>query len=137
MQFHAYRKPVRSGFSLLELMVVLTILGLLAGIATSTHRNTAQKSRETVLRHNLAQIRMTLDEYNHDKGHYPEGLETLVDEGYLREIPRDPLTNSSETWTLIYESDFADEDSSYEPGLFDIKSGSPDRALDGTFYSEW
>lgn len=125
------------GFTILELMIVLTVLGLLAGIATSTHKNTAKKSRETVLRHNLAQMRLTLDQYNADKSRYPDSLQTLVDEGYLRELPEDPMTRSTETWEEVMESDYSDEDSSYEPGVFDIRSGSDERALDGTFYYEW
>ena len=127
----------RSGFSLLELMIVLSLLGLLASIVTATHRNSTQKAKETVLRHNLVSLRSVFDQYNNDKGRYPESLDSLVDEGYLREIPVDPITRSRETWQVVFEEDFGDEDSSYEPGIFDVKSGSAEKALDGTYYYEW
>lgn len=127
----------RRAFTLMEVFLVLVIMALLATIVTSSHRYTARKARESVLRHNLAEVRLVLDQYNTDKGRYPEDLQVLVDEGYLRELPLDPITESRETWELIYESDYADEDTSYIPGLFDIKSGSAEQALDGSFYYEW
>ena len=127
----------RSGFTLIEILVVITLLALLATIVTSTHRTTARKGRETVLRNNLQQIRITLDQYNTDKGHYPPSLETLVDEGYLREMPLDPITKSSATWQIIFDQSIENEDSSYEVGVFDVKSGSEEVALDGTYYYEW
>lgn len=128
---------VRRGFTLIEMVVVLTLVALLATIATVTHKTRVRKAKEAVLKHNLSQIRLTLDAYNNDKGHYPESLDILVDQGYLREIPMDPMTQSRQTWELIYEDDVGDEDSSYEPGIFDIRSGSDEEAIDGTFYNEW
>ena len=127
----------RRGFTLLEIMVVLTVIALIAGLAASTHRNRVRKARETVLRHNLAQIRLTLDAYNTDKGHYPESLGVLVDESYLRSMPEDPMTTRSDTWVEVLLDTIDDEDSSYEPGVFDVKSGSDQTALDGTEYREW
>lgn len=125
------------GFSLLELVLVLSLLALLAGLVTSTHKNTSRKAREAVLRNNLQQIRMALDQYNNDKRRYPPSLETLRDEGYLREIPLDPITNSRESWIIIFEELTGDEDSNYEAGVYDVKSGSEAEAIDGTFYYEW
>ena len=116
---------------------MISLLGLLGSIVISTHKNSARKGRETVLRHNLQQIRITLDQYNNDKGHYPASLEALTDEGYLREIPIDPMTGSRQSWELVYENDFYDQDSSYEVGVFDVRSGSEEVALDGTYYYEW
>ncbi len=124
-------------FTLIEILIVVSLLSLLATIVISTHRNAAKKGKETVLRHNLRQIRLTLDQYNNDKGHYPSDLTVLVDEGYLREIPVDPITGSRETWELVYDQDYADEDSSFEVGVFDVKSTSEEVALDGTYYYEW
>lgn len=128
---------VKRGFTLLEIIVVLTVVVLLASLATATHKNRVRSAREGVLKHNLTQIRMTLDAYNLDKGHYPESLEALVEEGYLREIPMDPITRSRDTWIVEYEENVGDEDSSYEPGVYDVRSGSEDTALDGTYYNEW
>lgn len=125
------------GFTLIETILAITLVAMLASIATYSHKNSTKKARESVLRHNLAQIRLTLDHYNNDKGNYPESLDVLKDEGYLREIPVDPITKSRDTWEIIYEEDVADEDSSYEPGVFDVKSGSAEQAIDGTYYYEW
>lgn len=127
----------RHGFSLIEIMVAITLVGMLASIAVFSHRNSTRKGREQVLRHNLAQIRLTLDQYNNDKGHYPESLSLLKEEGYLRDMPLDPVTQSRETWEEVFEQDYGDEDSSYVPGVFDVRSGSEEKALDGTFYNEW
>lgn len=125
------------GFTLIEMILVITLLALLASIAGSTHRNSTKKARETVLRHNLQQLRVTLDQYKVDKGRYPDSLQVLVDEGYLREMPLDPITKSRDTWNEIFESDIQDEDSDYEPGVWDVRSGSVEQAIDGTNYSEW
>lgn len=125
------------GFTLIETLLAVTLVAMLASIATFSHRNSTKSARESVLRHNLAQIRLCLDHYNNDKGNYPESLEILRDEGYLREIPMDPITKSRETWQILFEEDYGDEDASYEPGVFDVKSGSSEKALDGTYYYEW
>jgi len=121
----------------MEIMVVVTLVVLLASVAAATHKSRVLAAKESVLKHNLSEIRMTLDAYNSDRGHYPDSLRTLLDEGYLRKIPVDPITGTSDTWEIIYEQDITGEDSSYEPGVFDIRSGSSDEALDGTFYNEW
>lgn len=133
-----FRAPShKKAFTLIEVILVLTLLALLAALATSTHRNSARKAKETVLRNNLTQLRTTLDQYNVDKGYYPESLEILVEEGYLRELPLDPITSSRDTWQVIYLENYDDEDSNYEPGVYDIRSGSQESAIDGTFYYEW
>jgi len=127
----------KRGFTLIEIILVVSILVLLGTLAAATHKNQARKARESVLRHNLQNMRMVLDQYNNDKGYYPPGLETLTDEGYLREIPLDPFTKANDSWEVVYEQDYDDQDSSYEPGVFDIHSGSDEKAIDGTFYYEW
>lgn len=127
----------RKGFTLIELVIAVAILALLGTIAAATHKNHAKKARETVLRHNLQHMRMVLDQYNNDKGYYPPSLEVLQEEGYLREIPLDPITRTRDSWEVIYEQEFSDEDSNYEPGVFDVRSGSMETSLDGTFYNEW
>lgn len=133
-----------AGFTLLELIIVVALIGILAGIAVPNLIQRPRRAKEAVLKHNLMTIRDLLDQYNGDKGHYPSSLEMLVDDGYVRSMPFDPITNSSETWQVIYEEFDPDappaetdlpEDGA--PGIIDVYSGSEAVSLDGTPYSEW
>ena len=126
----------KRAFTLIETLIVISILMLLSGIAFSTHRNTARKAREATLKHNLTQMRYTLDQYNNDKGHYPESVQVLVDEGYLRQIPMDPITKSKDSWEVVMDDDLFD-DPEHVPGVFDVRSGSLAPSIDGTLYNEW
>jgi general secretion pathway protein G len=130
----------QKGFTLLELLVVMTIIGILAAIAVPALRDSPQKAREAALREDLFTFRSCLDQYHGDKGHYPEGLQTLVADGYIRKIPVDPITKSDQTWVLVREEVPQDEASSEEPpvpGIIDVHSGSKEKALDGSLYSDW
>jgi len=124
-----------SGFTLIELMIVLAIIGILATLALPTYRYAHIRAKEAVLKEDLFTLRSLLDQYYADKGHYPSSLEDLVNEGYLRKIPIDPMTGSAETWQLIYEE--PKEGMETPPGVYDIRSGSDAIALDGTRYSDW
>jgi len=124
------------GFTIIELMVVLTIIGILSSVAVNLHRKAIIKAKESVLKENLFQIRDALEQYYADKGKYPPDLETLVDDGYMRKIPVDPITKSTDTWELIYEEPVQD-DPDYETGVYDVRSGSGATALDGSLYNEW
>ncbi|NOY24107.1 MAG: prepilin-type N-terminal cleavage/methylation domain-containing protein [Acidobacteria bacterium] len=130
------KKIGSSGFTVIELMVVLTIIGILSAIGVNYHRKAIIQTKEAVLKEDLFQMRDALEQYYADKSRYPQDLETLVDEGYMRRIPADPITKSSDTWELIYEEPI-DNDPDYEIGVYDIRSGSGKRALDGTIYNEW
>jgi general secretion pathway protein G len=128
------------GFTLLELMVVMAIIGILAAIAIPALKNSPQKAREAALREDLFTFRSVLDQYFGDKGHYPADLQTLVSESYIRRIPVDPMTHSADTWVLTREQPSTDEGSSEEPqqpGVIDVHSGSTEKALDGTYYKDW
>ena len=126
----------KGGFTVIELMVVMTIILLLASVAVKINKKAIIKAKESVLKENLFQMRQAIEQYYADKGHYPDSLETLVDDGYLREIPKDPFTKSSDTWQVEYENpDDVGED--YEPGIIDVKSGYSGKSLDGTNYDEW
>ena len=138
------RTRTERGFTLLELIIVIAVIGILAAIAMPQLRHTPTKTKEAVLRTNLRTIRDALDQYRGDKGHYPASLETLAEEGYFREVPRDPMTKSSETWELIYEEIDPDAPPAEtelpeggEPGVFDVRSGSDELSLDGSPYNEW
>jgi general secretion pathway protein G len=132
-----------SGFTLLELLVVMTIIGILASIAVPALRDSPQRAREATLREDLFTFRTVIDQYHGDKGSYPADLQTLVTAGYIRKIPIDPLTKSADTWVLVFEEPSTETDTSAPadqpttPGIVDIHSGSPGKALDGTLYADW
>jgi general secretion pathway protein G len=123
------------GFTLIELMIVMALIVILAGIATVTYINSIQRSKEAVLKSDLFRMRDAIDQYYADKNTYPPSLDALVSEKYLRAIPVDPFTNSSETWqTTMAEPQ---PGNLAETGIFDVKSGAQETALDGTRYSDW
>ena len=125
-----------SGFTLIELMIVMSLIVVLAGITISVNANGQTRAREAVLKEDLFRMRDAIDQYYADRDAYPPTLEDLVSAKYLRAVPIDPFTNSSETWqTTMSEIDPANP--SATPGVFDVKSGSERTALDGTPYANW
>jgi general secretion pathway protein G len=120
-----------AGFTLIELLVVMTIIGVLLTIAVPRYFRTVERSKETVLRHDLAVVRESIDKYYADLGQYPDALPALVDKHYIRSVPIDPFTKSAATWLMI-----ASEDPDH-PGVRDIHSGSPDAASDGSPFVSW
>ena len=125
-------KQHRVGFTVLEMMVVMSIIVTIVSIAVPFYASALVRAKESVLRSNLLTIRSVIDQYTYDKETPPQSLEELVDEGYLRDIPIDPITKSRDTWELITQIS-----ASGESGLFDVKSGADETALSGTPYSEW
>ena len=124
------------GFTLIELMIVMSLIVVLAGISLAVHANSQTRAREAVLKEDLFRLRDTIDQYYADKNAYPPALDALVSDRYLRAIPVDPFTNSAETWqTIMSETDPANP--SAQPGVFDVKSGSERTGLDGTPYTSW
>jgi general secretion pathway protein G len=133
------RRSSQSGFTLLELLVVMTIIGILAAIAVPALKDSPQRAREAALRGDLFTFRSVIDQYKGDKGKYPPDLATLVKEGYMRKIPFDPMTKAPD-WVLTMEEEPPEPDNPDElpePGIIDVHSASKDKALDGTLYSEW
>lgn len=132
----------QNGFTLLELIVVVSIIGILATIAMPKLKDVPRRANEAVLKTNLHTMRDIIDQYYGDKGRYPKSLQALVDEGYLRSIPKD-ITKSPDTWVVVQEEidpenpPLESEEDSGEPGIVDVRSGAQGKALDGSLYSEW
>jgi len=126
----------RRGFTFVELMVVLSIIVILVSMAIPIYQRSIIRSKEAVLKNNLFTLRTVIDNYTYDKGKAPQSLQDLVTEGYLRAIPVDPMTGSNDTWKTVMEDASQSVDQS-EPGIFDVKSGSEEKSLDGSSYSEW
>ncbi|WP_307164502.1 MULTISPECIES: type II secretion system protein [unclassified Massilia] len=127
-------KPSRGrayGFTLVELLVVLSIIALLLTIGIPRYFHSLDLSREQVLRANLASLRHVLDKYYEDRGVYPESLDTLVSGHYLRAVPVDPLTGKSDTWVVV------PPDTPEKGGVADLHSGAVGKALDGSAYGDW
>lgn len=128
----------RKGFTLIELMIVFTLIGILVGLGLPQYRNALKRAREAVLKEDLYQMRELLNQYYTDQWKYPSSLQVLVDEKYLMKIPIDPITKSSETWVEVYYT-LTEDDliTGVEPGVIDVLSGSDEKALDGTPYNTW
>ena len=125
----------QGGWTLVELTIVISLITVLAAIALVGYRNAITGSREAVLKEDLFRMRDAIDQYYADKGEYPSTLENLVTDGYLRRIPEDPLTGSTETWrTELVDLDFAEP---FERGIYDVKSSAEGTALNGTLYADW
>jgi len=129
-----------SGFTLLELLVVMTIIGILAAIAVPALRDSPKRAREATLRGDLFTFRSVIDQYKGDKGNYPPDLQTLVKDGYIRKIALDPMTKAADWQLTMEEQDPAQPDDpnvQSAPGIIDVHSASKEKALDGTNYSDW
>ena len=124
------------GFTLIELLVVISLISILAAMGLVQYRNSVRHAQEGVLKTDLFRMRDAIDQYYADKGKYPETLQTLVSESYLRAIPRDPFTNSADSWTTT-TADPQPGQLSTQMGIYDVKSGSDGTGTDGRRYSEW
>jgi len=126
------------GFTLIEMIIVFTLIGILVGLGIPQYKYATKRAREATLKENLFQMRLLINQYYADKQKYPSSLQTLVDEQYLYKIPVDPMTNSSETWVEVRET-LTDENVLLvvEPGIIDVSSGSDQKAIDGTLYNTW
>jgi general secretion pathway protein G len=119
------------GFTLIELLVVLAIVATLLTLAVPRYFGSIDKSKETVLRENLNQMRDAISRYYADKGKYPESLDTLAADKYLRSVPLDPITESRTTWLMLRPED------PQKGGVYDVRSGAAGKAIDGSEFAQW
>jgi general secretion pathway protein G len=124
------------GFTIVELLVVMALIAILSTIAIAQYRQSVQFTKESVLKDDLAKMRDAIDQYYADKNSYPPTLDDLVTAGYIRALPKDPITNETTSWQGIPgEPDPANP--STVPGIYDVKSGAEGTAIDGTNYNDW
>jgi general secretion pathway protein G len=121
----------RRGFTLIELLVVLAVIATLLTLALPRYFGSVDKSKEAVLKENLFQMRDAISRYHADRGRYPESLEHLASDKYLRKVPIDPVTDSATTWMVVRSED------PQKTGVYDVKSGATGKASDGTEYAQW
>jgi general secretion pathway protein G len=130
------QSPRQRGFTLFEIIAVLAIMGILAAIAIPSFRSYLVKADEAVLKEDLHQMRKAIDGFFADKRRYPESLDELVEQHYLRSIPKDPITRSDQTWTTA-SPEPPEQGEPVEGEVYDVFSGSEQTALDGTPYNQW
>jgi len=131
-----YLRARDEGWTLIELFVVISLVLILATMAMNQYRNTVLHAKEAALKSDLFLMRDAIDQYYADKGRYPDSLQTLVSESYIRAVPQDPFTRSSDTWTTI-AADPEPGSGSASAGIYDVKSGAQEVAQDGSRYSDW
>ena len=130
------REATERGFTLIELIIVMTIIGLLTAIAIPSYLNSVRKAREAVLHEDLHTMRAAIDSYTVDKEQAPQGLDDLVQAGYIKSIPADPITNRTDTW-ITGQSDNLTSITETQGGINDVHSGAQGVASDGTSYNTW
>jgi general secretion pathway protein G len=132
----APRRAGQSGFTLIELIIVMAIIAILASIAVPSYLGSIKAAKEASLKEDLHVMRNAIDSYTMDKGKAPQSLDDLVQSGYMRTIPADPMTHSNDTWVTNTDETLESIDQS-EPGINDVHSGSQDTGSNGQAYSTW
>ncbi|MGA8876975.1 MAG: prepilin-type N-terminal cleavage/methylation domain-containing protein [Candidatus Korobacteraceae bacterium] len=130
------RRLRQKGFTLIELMVVITIIVILLSLAIPNYQKTILHAQETVLRDDLYTLRSLIDQYTLDKQKAPQSLQDLVEAGYLKELPKDPFTNARDSWVPVTDDSIMSPDQT-EPGIIDVHSGSEMQSSEGTAYNTW
>jgi general secretion pathway protein G len=130
------KRQRQSGFTLIELMIVMAIISILAVVAIPSYLGAVRQAREAVLKEDLQTMRNAIDSYTADKQKAPQSLDDLVQEGYLREIPEDPMTHSTSTWVTDTSDALSSLDQT-DSGINNVHSGSDEQGSDGRAYSEW
>ncbi len=124
------------GWTIIELLVVLSLIMILASLAMNNYRMSIRRAEEATLKSNLYRMRDAIDQYFADKGQYPASIQALVTDGYMRDVPMDTITRSKETWTTVAAEADPSKPTS-DPGIYDVKSGSDAVSLDGSRYADW
>jgi len=132
-----FRKKRSRGFTLIELMIVISVILILVSVALPAYNQSIWRARESVLKQNLFAIRSVISQYTLDKQKAPQSLEDLVTAGYFKQIPNDPMTSRNDTWTVEEETDTIMSADQQEPGIYDVHSGSTAVGSDGTAYNTW
>ena len=135
---HKFRRSrlKAAGFTLIELMIVISMILILMSVAIPLYNQSIMRAREAVLRQNLFTMRSVIDQYSMDKQKAPQSLDDLVQANYLKQIPTDPMTNSKDTWQTVQEDVLVSVDQN-QPGITDVHSGSEANGSDGTAYNTW
>ena len=129
-------RSLERGFTMIELLVVMTLIVILATMGMTQYKTSQVYAREAVLKEDLFRMRDAIDQYYADKGQYPSTIDALVSDGYLRKVHEDPFTKSTSSWQAV-PAEPDPTNPTAKPGVYDIKSGSDQTALDGTKYSDW
>ena len=133
---HRIQSGNKTGYTLIELIIVMAIISVLLAVAVPFYTKAIARTKESLLRQNLFTLRTVIDEYTFDKKAAPQRLDDLVQAGYLRAVPIDPMTGSDRSWRIIMEDAITSVDQT-QPGIYEVHSGSDLRSLEGTLYSEW
>jgi len=127
----------RSGFTIIELLIVMTLIIILASVGMTQYKSSVTRAEEAVLKENLFRMRDAMDQFYADKNKWPNDLAELVSEGYIREVPKDPMTRSADTWQTTQAQSDPNNPASTGGGVDNVHSGSDRTSLDGSPYSEW
>jgi len=125
-----------AGFTMIEMIIVIAIISILASIAAANYQRSVWRARESVLRNDLFTLRSSIDQYTLDKQKAPQSLQDLVSAGYIKSVPKDPITDSASTWVTEEEDSLMAIDQT-DPGIVDVHSGANKTSTDGTAYSTW